>query len=302
MKKIKDLLSVLFFGIRDLVFDEETKLLALGTMLSNQQTLMHSTDIGDYEFRIFSQWGDDGIIQYLIRNIYVENETFIEFGVQNYRESNTRFLLMHNNWSGFVMDGSKKRMEDLKKQPWYWKYDITSKAVFIDKDNINDLLSEPRFHNLGILSIDLDGNDYHILEAIDFSKLNPSILILEYNSVFGVNRLITVPYKEDFDRTSAHFSNLFFGASLGALCSLANKKGYALVGGTKAGNNAYFVRKDLLNDTIKPRTVKEVYKVSKSRESRDENYNLSLLRADERFESIRGLDVLNIETNMTEAL
>ena len=89
------------------------ELIAIGSMLSNQQYSMNSTNINDYEFKIFSQFGDDGIIQYLIKNILIENEIFIEFGVENYMESNTRFLMMNNNWSGFVMDGSENSMNYL---------------------------------------------------------------------------------------------------------------------------------------------------------------------------------------------
>src|SRR5690349_11088291 len=80
---------------------DETEILALGALLSKQQLSMSSTNINDYEFKIFSQFGDDGIIQYLVKNVRIDNEIFIEFGVENFLESNTRFLLMNNNWSGF---------------------------------------------------------------------------------------------------------------------------------------------------------------------------------------------------------
>src|SRR5579859_5594583 len=69
-------------------------------------TLDYSLDlpITNYEFKVFSQWGDDGIIQYLVNRLDIPNQTFIEFGTENYTESNTRFLLINNNWSGLVMD------------------------------------------------------------------------------------------------------------------------------------------------------------------------------------------------------
>ncbi|MFD2566406.1 FkbM family methyltransferase [Pseudotenacibaculum haliotis] len=281
---------------------EDPKLLALGAMLSKQQTMMNSKNIQDYEFKIFSQWGDDGIIQYLIKNITIENEFFIEFGVEDYLESNTRFLMMHNNWSGFVMDGSSEHINGLRKRSWYWKYDLNSKAVFIDRENINSLLSEIGCSNIGLLHIDIDGNDYHILEEIDLSKLNPSIIIMEYNSVFGKDRAISVPYRKDFVRGKAHYSHLYFGASLKALNLLAVKKGYALVGCNLAGNNAYFVRRDLLNEQVTEISVDEAYVESKFRESRDTNFNLSYLNGNKRIEIMKGLDVLNVETNQIEKL
>ncbi|MBK6977819.1 MAG: hypothetical protein IPH28_12545 [Cytophagaceae bacterium] len=276
----------------------ETSMLALGTILTNQQLLIDSTNINDYEFKIFSQFGDDGIIQYLIRNIKIENETFIEFGVESYYESNTRFLFMNNNWSGFVMDGSKESMQNLYYQSWYWRYDLNQKAAFIDKENVNDLIRSSGFSNLGLLHI--DGNDYHILEEIDFSELNPSILIMEYNSVFGNERLISTPYRKDFYRTKAHYSNLYFGASLPALNFLANKKGYALVGCNKAGNNSFFVRKDLLNEKVKEISIDQAYKVSKFRESRDINNDLTYISGNDRMELLRGMEVLNVVTQKIE--
>jgi hypothetical protein len=280
----------------------ESNLLAIGSLLSKQQFSMSSSNINDYEFKIFSEYGDDGIIQYLIKHIEIKNELFIEFGVENYLESNTRFLLMNNNWSGFVMDGSAKAMNSLKNQDWYWRYNLTQKAAFIDRDNINELLAETAYSNIGLLHIDLDGNDYHIFEAIDLSILNPSIIIVEYNSVFGNDRAVTTPYDKSFFRTAKHYSNLYFGASLPALNHLAIKKGYALVGCNLAGNNAYFVREDLLNDRVKELSAEKAFKESKFRESRHIDHSLSFLGGKDRLALIKGLDVFNVLENKIEKL
>ena len=209
---------------------------------------------------------------------------------------------MNNNWSGFVMDGSEEAMNSLEKQNWYWRYHLTHKTVFINKDNINGLLESTGFSNIGILHIDLDGNDYHILEEINLSELNPSIIIIEYNSVFGRRRKITVPYDPHFVRTKAHFSNLFWGASLSALVDVAMKKGYSLVGCNLTGNNSYFVRKDFLNERVKELSLDKSFKESKFRESRNKDYSLSYVTGKERLEIIKGLEVLNIETNHLEKL
>jgi len=280
----------------------EIELLAVGSLLSNQQYSMNSRNINDYEFRIFSQFGDDGIIQYLIKHISIENEIFVEFGVENYLESNTRFLMMNNNWSGFVMDGSEDAMNSLKNQNWYWRYSLISKAVFIDKENINELLANTGFSNIGLLHIDLDGNDYHILTEINLSKLNPSILILEYNSVFGNDRAITIPYDKAFVRTNSHYSNLYWGASLPALNHAASKKGYSLIGCNLAGNNAYFIKNSLLNDKVKKLSIEDAFRESKFRESRNKDYSLSYLAGNERIEMIKGLEVINVITNESEKL
>jgi hypothetical protein len=281
---------------------DETVLLAIGAMLSKQQYSMNSNNLNDYEFKIFSQFGDDGIIQYLIKHVEIRNEIFIEFGVENYLESNTRFLMMNNNWSGFVMDGSEEAMNSLKNQAWYPNYCLTHQAVFIDRDNINALLESTGFSNIGLLHIDLDGNDYHILKEIAMSGLNPSIIIMEYNSVFGKERYITVPYDRNFVRTKSHFSNLYFGASLPALNHVATEKGYSLIGCNLAGNNAYFLRKDLLNEKVKEVSVGNAFKESKFRESRNADFSFSYLSGSQRLEMITGLEVLNIITNQPEKL
>jgi hypothetical protein len=281
--------------------ENETALLAIGSLLTNQQLSMETKDINDYEFKIFSQFGDDGIIQYLIKNLEIKNQTFIEFGVGDYRESNTRFLMMNNNWSGFVMDSSSENMARLQNQNWYWKYDLRQKTAFITRENINGLLSEAGFSNIGLLHIDIDGVDYHIFNEMDLIKLNPAIIILEYNSVFGL-KPITVPYSDDFDRTKKHFSNLYFGASITALEYLATRKGYSLVGSNLAGNNAYFIRNDLLTEKLKKVCVIKAYKKSKFRESRTLKGELSFLEWNERCKILRGLEVLNVITNEIERL
>ena len=171
-------------------------------------------DLTSKEFRVFSQWGDDGIIQYLISQLNIQNKCFIEFGVGNYYESNTHFLLVNNNWSGYILDGSKKNIDEVRANPFFWRYDLNIKAAFIDKSNINDLLSQSSFENIGLLHIDLDGNDYWIFDTIDIEKYNPDILILEYNSNFGPNRCITIPYEANFSCIEAHFSGQYFGASI----------------------------------------------------------------------------------------
>ena len=256
-------------------------------------------DINAHEFKVFSQFGDDGIIQYLISKVAISNKTFIEFGVEDFFESNTRFLMMKDNWEGFVLDGSKENIERLIKSNFYWKFQLNAVDAFITKENINALLEMSGFdYDLGILHIDLDGNDYWIWDAIE--KFSPRILILEYNSVFGDKNRWTVPYKADFQRFNAHYSGLYWGASLPALYNLSISKGYELVGCNSAGNNAYFVRKDV--NTLPRLDLAQAFKVSNYRESRDEQGRLSFAAKDERLKSLNGLPVFNTKKNTLETI
>jgi hypothetical protein len=257
--------------------------------------------LGDVEFKVFSQFGDDGIIQWLVRNLEFPNTTFIEFGVENYRESNTRFLLMNNNWSGFVMDGSESNVEKIVTSDYFWKHDLLAKAVFITKDNINNLLSSSGLDKeVGILSIDLDGNDYWIWKEIE--AVSPIVVILEYNSLFGLDRAITIPYDREFHRTRAHHSNLYFGASLRALHQESARKGYRFVGCNSAGNNAYFVRSDKMNDNVCEVTLEGGYVSAKLREGRDCEGRLTYLSERSRIEAIRGMPVYNVNNDKIEDL
>lgn len=279
--------------------NDDIKLL-IGKDLSVLQRNIVSDQIIDYEFKVFSQFGDDGIIQHLVNRIKPINETFIEFGVGDYSECNTKFLLVKNNWSGFVMEGDETAFEKIEKWGDLWKYDLRVKNSFITKDNINSLLKESGFKDVGLIHIDMDGVDYWIWDEINCSELNPSIVILEYNSVFGGKRAITVPYKDDFNRTKAHYSNLYWGASLKSLVNLSKKKGYKFIGCNSAGNNAYFLKQEI--EVFKELTVEEGFVESKYRESRDKNGKLTYLRGAERVNAIQGLAVINVETNEIERL
>jgi len=277
----------------------EAQKLMLGKLLSNQLKTLPIQNFHETEFKVFSQWGDDGIIQYLIQNISIQDKKFIEFGVENYTEAVTRFLLINNNWSGLVMDGSAENIHFIRQDPIYFLYDIRAESHFITKENIENLLKKYHFNQkIGLLHIDIDGNDYHVWKAISFS---PEIVIVEYNAIFGAERAITIPYDPQFYRTEKHPSNLYFGASLSALNHLAQEKNYALIGCTSAGNNAFFIRKDKLKECPFPeKTPLEAFVPIKSREHRDSAGNLTFTPPEIALQEIRGLPVLNILTQETE--
>lgn len=270
-----------------------------GILLAAQQAQSTSKRLRDYEFKVFSQWSEDGILQFLTRVIEIPNQTFIEFGVENFYESNCRFLMVKDDWSGFVIDGSAKHLERLRKSHFYWRHDLRACNAFITRENINGLLAESGFEeDLGILSVDIDGNDYFVLEAI--TGFRPRILICEYNTVFGATRKISVPYDPAFYRTTKHYSNLYFGASLAAMTHLAAKRGYSLVGINTA--NAFYVRNDLLNDRVEVVTPEQVYFPSKERQSRDPKGNPTCLAGEARLAILKGMPVVNVETGQNETL
>jgi hypothetical protein len=265
-----------------------------GQMMAANIKSIQPESFDDIEFKVFSQFGDDGIIQYLIKKLDIQNQSFIEFGVEDYQESNTRFLLMNNNWKGLVIDGDTDNINHIKEQDYYWKHTLTAVSSFVNKENINEIFITNRFINeIGILSIDIDGNDYWIWEAIN--SISPELVIIEYNNVFGKDLPITIPYNPTFYRTNAHYSNLYWGASLAALDFLANKKGYFLIGSNNAGNNAYFARKDKAGK-IKQTNVISTYRESAIRESRNQDKSLSFLSGQDKIKEIAEMPVVNVIT------
>lgn len=267
----------------------------LQAQLNNQKQSVNN--LSEVEFQVFSQWGDDGIIQYLVNKIEIPNKTFIEFGVENYIESNTRFLLVNDNWTGYVMDGSEENVAYIKNDGISWACELHAVAAFITKENINELISRVNFNQeVGILSIDIDGNDYWIWKEINC--INPVIVIAEFNSLFGHNTNWTVPYDPGFVRSQKHSSKLYYGASLKALVSLGKEKGYEFIGCNSKGNNAYFLRGDHVG-SFKIKSVAEGYVLSKFRESQ---HNGKWITGMDRIKMISGLDIYNVDNGKIEKL
>lgn len=308
MKSIKTLslhqlinkLKRFFSSIFQTKTNSELILINQGRILSYLSAKSDDWNIQKHEFKVFSQWGEDGIIQFLTNKIEIANRTFIEFGVENYSESNTRFLMTKDNWSGFVIDSSSKNVAQINNVYSNWKNDLTAVQAFLTVENVNEVLQQSQYpKDLGILSIDIDGNDYHVLQALNYYK--PRILICEYNALFGNERSITTPYLENFAREKAHYSNLYYGASLPALKLLGRKKGYTLIGTNSNGVNAFFVRHDLLPKNYLERDAKSLFTMRKFKESRDLNGKLDNMPIGESIEKIRGLPVLNTLTGELES-
>lgn len=248
----------------------------------------------DSEFRVFSQWGEDGIIQQLIRRVPIERRVFVEFGVENYLESNTRFLLQNNQWSGLVLDGSEENITYIKRDPIYWATNLKAVHAFITRENINQLLRSNGIEgDIGLLSVDIDGNDYWVWQAID--AISPRIVVCEYSSQFGPEAEVTTPYDPAFVRGQAHYSHIYYGASISALTGLAMRKGYSLVAGNRVGNNVFFVRNDLLGD-LQVKTPEEIYRRAQFREFHDEQGQLTFDDFETRLAKIGDLPLHDLRT------
>lgn len=279
-----------------LTTQHEERLLISGQILSRLRDNNKSiTSLEDVEFKVFSQWGDDGITDWIFSILKPNDPFFIEFGVQTYQESNTRFLLQHRNWSGLVIDGNLDYINFIKSDDIYWKHSLTAINSFITKENINSLLSENSPKNdVDLLSIDIDGNDYWVFNEL--MSISPKVIICEFNGLFGADKSVTVPYEPNFVRSAAHHSNLYFGCSIMAIINLAKTKGYDFVGTNSNGNNAYFTRKDVSADILSKLNDEPKIYLPKFRESRDANGNLSYLDKLSALSEIAELELVDLDT------
>jgi hypothetical protein len=209
------------------------------------QLAAEPTPLNRAEARVYSQNGEDGIIAWLFSQIGVANRTFVEFGIGDGSECNTANLSITFGWRGLLMEADPHQAERARRfyasRPTAPDVRITTARVA--SETIDDLLRRNGIEGeIDLLSLDIDGNDYWVWQAI--TAIDPRLVVIEYNASFGPNRSVTVPYREDFDRYREHVSGFYHGASLTALTKLGAQKGYVLVGCDSRGSNAFFVQRD----------------------------------------------------------
>ena len=202
---------------------------------------------------------------------------------------------------GYIIDGEKKYIDYIKStKDFYWKYSVEAVHSFITEENVEELLRKSGFDSdLGLLSIDIDGNDYWILKRIEYYK--PRILICEYNPLFGRNEKVTVPYRPDFNRTKAHYSNVYYGASLQAMICLAEEKGYTFIGTCSNALNAFFVWNDL-TEYLPSEIVngEKPWYEYKYRQAKDRKGRIMGLNPAQERKLIGDMEVIDIEKNISK--
>ncbi len=281
-------------------FSEKNLFLQGQIMAKKNENKRKITSLKDAEFSVFSQFGEDGIINWLINRLPQVNKVFLEIGTEDYWESNTRFLLKNNNWKGYLIEASKEAVSKIKKQQIYWKHNLKAIQSFIDKDNINELVSNNIIEKeIGLLSIDIDGNDYWVMKEI--SNLSPAIVICEFNSIYGDIHELTVPYDKNFSRSNKHYSNLYFGCSIRAIIKLMDKKNYTFIGTGSMGINAFFIKNELKSFVTDYLQNIETYP-SFCREGRDKKGVLTFQNISNSLKDIQDLEILDLKLNKINKL
>lgn len=241
-----DLMRLLDLGRRGLGVPNQLSAVKTALARLHRQGIDSSEPSSDpriHEFRAYSQFGEDGIIQYVLAHTADVPKRFVEFGSGDYQEATTRLLAELGGWSGFLMDSSPRLISRLRRDPILWRSQLTARSAFVSAENIDSLLTDAGFaREVGVLVLDIDGNEYWVWRAVESCR--PTLVVIEYNALWGVDRSVTIPYRPDFDRFSAHWSGLYAGASIPLLVDLAAERGYRLVAVNSQANNAFFVRQE----------------------------------------------------------
>jgi hypothetical protein len=197
-----------------------------------------------WEFGAFSQNGEDGIIEFLSRKILRPNRYFVEVGAANGFENNTAWLAIARKFNGLMIEGEKSSVNCAREVMRTYNLGVNCVRSFVTRENVGELLERSAHRNPDVFSIDIDGNDYHVFEALLAKGFRPRIAVVEYNSTFGPERQVTIPYQPSFSHRRAHPSELYYGASIQAWKSLLARHNYAFVSVENYGVNAFFIDKE----------------------------------------------------------
>jgi hypothetical protein len=218
--------------------------------LVNQYSLMKGLlkpekmpKLKDVGFRVHSQFEEDGLLLYIFSVIGTVNKKVLEICAGDGIECMATNLIINHGWNALLFEGDINNVEKGRiffgSHASTWLHPPVFKNAWITSDNINDLLVESNFTGIiDLLSLDIDGNDYYIMEAIEVAR--PRVIICETNNVIPGDISATIPYKEDFDRMT-DLDPDFISVSLLAMKNLLNKKGYRLIGAHKYGFNVLFM-------------------------------------------------------------
>jgi hypothetical protein len=213
-------------------------------MVASGKELPRIEDVG---FKVFSQTNEDGILLYIFSIIGTHDRSCVEICAGNGIECNTANLIINHGWSALLVDGNEQRVnrgrQFYRENRSTFVYPPAFLHAWITRDNVNDMIGAHFRGEIDLLSIDLDGVDYWIWDAINV--VEPRVVVVEYQDIIGPERAWTVPYKDDFDGWQPPMTDgipNYFGASLPAFVKLAKRRGYRLVGCNRLGYNAFFVR------------------------------------------------------------
>jgi hypothetical protein len=246
---------------------------------AQQKILLHQldaragekVDLASFGFSAYSQTDEDGLLLAVFAVLGMGGRLCVEICAGAGNECNSANLLLHHGWHGLLVDGNADNVAAgrrfFARHPGTAAFPPVYLQAWVTRENVNDLAASAGFTGeIDLLSLDMDGMDYWIWEAL--TVVQPRVVILEYSDILGPDRSVTVPYDPQFCAYKHPTTNglpNYCGASLRAFAKLGAKKGYRLVGCNTLNFNAIFVRNPL-GEAVLPRIeVEECFKHPKAR-------------------------------------
>lgn len=188
-------------------------------------------DLSRFEKSLYSQNGEDGVLAKIMQ--LVQPSPFcVEFGADDGVTGSNTYLLRLQGWNCLLLD----RLYEIP--------EFNLHKEFITAENITAIFDQyavPK--DLGLLSIDIDYNDFYVWRSID-EKYQPAVVLIEYNATHLPAEDKVVKYHPFYCGDGYNY----FGASIRALYNLGRDKGYSLVYAENSGTNLFFIRDDILKD------------------------------------------------------
>jgi|688.fasta_scaffold179653_2 hypothetical protein len=277
-KKFHDLIPRILFGVNPNHLQERIDRLETQFLLSDktsvaskvgQLRLKHEWKrmldhgerlpmLNEVEFRAFSQNGEDGILLYIFSLLGEGNSTCVEICAGDGIQCNSANLILNHRWTGLLIDGQEWHVNKGKQfyasHPDTFSFPPKFVHAWVDREGINQIIQKEGFQgSVDLLSLDLDGVDYWIWDAIEV--IQPRVVVAEIQCIWGADRSVTVPYRQDFSSPLINGFGVYSGASLSAFVKLAKRKGYRLVGTQQLGFNAFFIKETESPDLFPEVTV-----------------------------------------------
>ncbi len=214
-----------------------------------RQGLATHNDISEAGFRCYSQFEEDGIILYVLSMIGMKTKKVVEICCGEGVECMATNLILNHGYQSYLFEGDENNVKSanafFKSKQDCMLVPPNIKHAWITRENINQQLKDiGASGEVDLFSLDIDGNDYHIWEAI--SEINPRLCVFETHDIIPGDLSLTIPYDPNFyawNKTGAEMD--FRSVSLLAMKKLSESKGYRLIGSHRHGFNVFFLRNDI---------------------------------------------------------
>lgn len=193
-----------------------------------------------WELSACSQNGEDGVLDVLRSQLHAPGRSFIEIGAADGIQNNSAWLALAEGCAGLMVEGDAHRVARARRLLPLYAVGVEMHAQFVTRDNAAALVERAPYRDPDVCSLDIDGNDHAIAAALLAAGLRPKIWVVEYNSTFGPERRVCIPYREDFDYARAHPTRLYYGVSLAGWRAWFAAQGYRFVTVERNGVNAFF--------------------------------------------------------------